>query len=57
MRNSSIFVFTDTIGEGAARYRPTRLVDEGFSRDGKMFDGYVHCRLKGINESDMILMP
>ncbi|HEY3657547.1 MAG TPA: glutamine synthetase beta-grasp domain-containing protein, partial [Steroidobacteraceae bacterium] len=31
--------FTDTIGKEQHVTVPTRLVDEGFFRDGKMFDG------------------
>src|SRR5437762_14282268 len=36
---------------------PARLVDENFFHDGKMFDGSSIAGWKGINESDMILMP
>ena len=31
--------FTDTIGKEQHVTVPTRLVDEGFFKDGKMFDG------------------
>src|SRR5450755_130948 len=49
--------FTDTIGKEQHVTVPTRLVDEGFFTDGKMFDGSSIAGWKGINESDMILMP
>jgi len=49
--------FTDTIGKEQHVTIPARLVDEGFFADGKMFDGSSIAGWKGINESDMILMP
>ena len=49
--------FTDTLGKEQHVTIPTRLVDEGFFTDGKMFDGSSIAGWKGINESDMILMP
>src|SRR6195256_1753016 len=49
--------FTDTIGKEQHVTVPTRLVDEGFFKDGKMFDGSSIAGWKGINESDMVLMP
>ena len=49
--------FTDTNGKEHHISIPTRLVDEGFFKDGKMFDGSSIAGWKGINESDMILMP
>src|SRR5580658_5525074 len=49
--------FTDTIGKEQHVTVPTRLVDDGFFKDGKMFDGSSIGGWKGINESDMILMP
>src|ERR1700677_1545651 len=49
--------FTDTIGKEHHVTIPTRLVDEGFFKDGKMFDGSSIAGWKAINESDMILMP
>src|SRR4029077_281957 len=36
---------------------PARLVDEDLFRDGKMFDGSSISGWKGINESDMVLLP
>src|SRR6201992_3343545 len=49
--------FTDTIGKEQHVTIPTRLIDEDFFTDGKMFDGSSIGGWKGINESDMILMP
>ena len=49
--------FTDTIGKEQHVTIPARVVDEGFFKDGKMFDGSSIAGWKGINESDMILMP
>ena len=49
--------FTDTRGKEQHVSIPTRLVTEDFFVDGKMFDGSSIAGWKGINESDMILMP
>src|SRR5579862_371479 len=49
--------FTDTRGQEQHVTIPARLVDEDLFRDGKMFDGSSIAGWKGINESDMILMP
>ncbi|MBM4223995.1 MAG: glutamine synthetase, partial [Gammaproteobacteria bacterium] len=49
--------FTDTRGKEQHVTIPAKLVDEGLFRDGKMFDGSSIAGWKGINESDMILMP
>ena len=49
--------FVDTRGKEQHVTIPTRLVDEDFFADGKMFDGSSIAGWKGINESDMILMP
>ena len=49
--------FTDTRGKEQHVSIPARLVDEDLFRDGKMFDGSSIAGWKGINESDMILMP
>ncbi len=49
--------FTDTIGKEQHVTVPTREVDSNFYKDGKMFDGSSISGWKGINESDMILMP
>ena len=51
------FRFTDTIGKEQHVTVPAREIDEGFFEDGKMFDGSSISGWKGINESDMILMP
>ncbi len=49
--------FTDTKGKEQHVSIPSSEVDEGFFEDGKMFDGSSIAGWKGINESDMILMP
>lgn len=49
--------FTDTHGKEQHVSIPTHQVDEDFFEDGKMFDGSSISGWKGINESDMILMP
>jgi glutamine synthetase len=49
--------FTDTRGKEQHLTIPARAVDEGFFADGKMFDGSSISGWKGIQESDMILMP
>src|SRR5512146_1319276 len=49
--------FTDTRGKEQHVTIPARLVDEELFRDGKMFDGSSITGWKGINESDMILLP
>jgi glutamine synthetase len=49
--------FTDTRGKEQHVTVPSHTVDTGFFEDGKMFDGSSIAGWKGINESDMILMP
>ncbi len=49
--------FTDTRGKEQHVSIPARLVDQDLFTDGKMFDGSSIAGWKGINESDMILMP
>ncbi|GAC17449.1 glutamate--ammonia ligase [Paraglaciecola arctica] len=49
--------FTDTKGKEQHVSIPTHQVTEDFFEDGKMFDGSSILGWKGINESDMILMP
>ena len=49
--------FTDTKGKEQHVTVPTRIVDEAFFEDGKGFDGSSIAGWKGIQESDMILMP
>ena len=49
--------FTDTRGKEQHISIPASCIDEDFFTDGKMFDGSSMCGWKGINESDMILMP
>ena len=49
--------FTDTRGKEQHVSIPATQVGEDFFKDGKMFDGSSIAGWKGINESDMILMP
>ncbi|MCV6621660.1 MAG: glutamate--ammonia ligase [Cellvibrionaceae bacterium] len=49
--------FTDTKGKEQHVTIPAKVVDEDFFEDGQMFDGSSVAGWKGINESDMILMP
>ena len=49
--------FTDTKGKEQHVSVPHHQIDEGFFEDGKMFDGSSIAGWKGINESDMVLMP
>jgi glutamine synthetase len=49
--------FTDTRGKEQHVTVPAHTVDAGFFEDGKMFDGSSIAGWKGINESDMVLMP
>jgi len=51
------FRFTDTRGKEQHVSVPAHTVDESTFEDGKMFDGSSIAGWKGINESDMILMP
>ncbi|MFT5425362.1 MAG: glutamine synthetase [Gammaproteobacteria bacterium] len=49
--------FTDTIGKEQHVTIPASTIDDDFFDDGKMFDGSSISGWKGINESDMVLMP
>ena len=49
--------FTDTKGKEQHVTIMADAVDDDFFVDGKMFDGSSIAGWKGINESDMILMP
>jgi glutamine synthetase len=49
--------FTDTIGKEEHVTLPVSEIDADFFEDGKPFDGSSISGWKGINESDMILMP
>jgi glutamine synthetase len=51
------FRFTDTRGKEQHVTMPANIVDDEMFTDGKMFDGSSIAGWKGINESDMILMP
>ena len=49
--------FTDTKGKEQHVTIPVSQISEDFFEDGKMFDGSSIMGWKGINDSDMILMP
>ena len=49
--------FCDTRGKEQHVTVPASDVDEDAFEEGKMFDGSSISGWKGINESDMILMP
>ncbi len=51
------FRFTDPRGKEQHVSVPASTLDEGTFETGKMFDGSSIAGWKGINESDMILMP
>ncbi len=51
------FRFTDTHGKEQHVTMPVTQIDEDTFTEGKMFDGSSIQGWKGINESDMILMP
>jgi len=51
------FRFTDTKGKEQHVSVPAHTIEEDVFEDGKMFDGSSIAGWKGINESDMILMP
>ncbi|MDH5389042.1 MAG: glutamate--ammonia ligase [Gammaproteobacteria bacterium] len=51
------FRFTDTQGKEQHVSVPSHTIDEDVLLEGKMFDGSSIAGWKGINESDMILMP
>ena len=49
--------FTDSRGKEQHVSLPATVISEDFFEEGKMFDGSSIAGWKGINESDMILMP
>lgn len=51
------FRFTDTRGKEQHVSYPAHSIDEDTFTEGAMFDGSSVAGWKGINESDMILMP
>ncbi len=51
------FRFTDTHGKEQHVSVPAKTVEASTFEDGKMFDGSSISGWKGINDSDMILMP
>src|SRR5699024_9669530 len=49
--------FSDTLGKEQHITLPAHAVDEDMFEDGTMFDGSSIVGWKGVNESDMVLMP
>ena len=49
--------FADTKGKEQHVTIPASTIDDDFFENGKMFDGSSIAGWKGINESDMVLMP
>lgn len=49
--------FTDTRGKEQHLTIPAHQINDDFFEEGKMFDGSSIGGWKGINESDMVLMP
>ena len=49
--------FADMLGKQHHVTFPAHAVDESLFEDGKMFDGSSIAGWKGINESDMVLLP
>jgi glutamine synthetase len=49
--------FADMSGREQHVSLPAHCADDAFFEDGKMFDGSSIAGWKGINESDMVLMP
>lgn len=49
--------FCDTRGKEQHLTVPVSQIDDDFFENGKMFDGSSIAGWKGINESDMVLMP
>ncbi len=49
--------FTDTKGKEQHVTVPGHVINEDFFEEGKMFDGSSISGWKGINESDMMLLP
>ncbi len=51
------FRFANTLGKEQHVSVPSSAIDEELLTDGKMFDGSSNLGWKGINDSDMVLMP
>jgi glutamine synthetase len=49
--------FTDTRGKEQHVSLPASMINDSLFQDGKMFDGSSIAGWKGIQESDMVLMP
>ena len=49
--------FTDTRGKEQHVTIPASVVNDDFFNNGKMFDGSSISGWRGINDSDMVLMP